>query len=161
MNASSAFWIGDPCYVVPDEMWGYFCDQWSSYEKKHNDNPVNEQLPRCYVASVGDEATGYTWYTWSTAYGDGTYPLFVDGKQVARLGVDAGTLSAIPVGLIESWRTTGKIGQYESHGHVVSAEHLQGELTCDQGDTSWGGMHLPTAEQEDEEEECMEECFCC
>lgn len=159
VNAESDFWIGDPCYVVPDELWLPFCNNWSDYEKRHNDNPETEDLPRCYVASVEHEYTGYVWYAWSTAYGDGSYRLFVRDEHVATLGVDAGTLSAIPVGLIEHWKKTGQIGDYESQGHVVSAEHLQGELRCDEGDTNWGDMSLPTGYQDgqdEDEEECME-----
>lgn len=161
INAVEDFWIGDPCYVVPDELWGPFCNNWSDYEKQHNDNPDNQDLPRCYVATVEHESTGLVWYCWSTAYGDGTYRLFIKDQEVARLGVDAGTLSAIPMPLIEHWKQTGKISKYEDLGHVVSAEHLQGELCCEGGDTFWGDMRLPTGfeEEPDHEEDCVEEGY--
>ena len=151
INASDSFWIGDPCYVVPDSHWGPFCDNWQAYEKQQE--KAGNKLPRCYVAEVQHESTGYAFYTWSTAYGDGTYKLFVKNEPVASLGVDAGTLSAIPVGLIEYWKQNGEIGNYEDLGHVVDAEHLHGELYCDQGDTFWGDMRLPTGFEEEEEEE--------
>ena len=160
INAETDFWIGDPCYIVPDSHWGPLCENWSSFEKREE----NQDLPRCYVAEVQHEPTGYVFYTWSTAYGDGSYRLMVDNKQVAMLGVDAGCLSAIPMGLIEWWKKTGDIGDYEDMGHVVSAENLQGELTCHEGDMYWGKTFLPTSGTDEEEEddpwaECEEEGY--
>ena len=40
-------------------------------------------------------------------------------------------------------------------GHVVKAEHLRGELICEDGDFFWGDLRLPTAYNavEDEEED--------
>ena len=52
-------------------------------------------------------------------------------------------------------------------GHVVKAEHLQGELICEEGDFFWGDLRLPTGdmgegwgdeEQEDEWGEGDREC---
>lgn len=158
------FWFGDPCYVVPDELWGPFCDAWQNFEKQHNINPENEQLPSHYVAEIHDEQTGIGFYSWSTAYGDGTYKLFVDDTPVADLGVDAGTLSAIPMKLIKHWKQQGRVGDYEDMGHVVSAKHLDGEIGCENGDFHWDQVSLPTGyHEEDEEDEdswCEEEgCF--
>jgi hypothetical protein len=153
------FWFGDPCYVVPDELWIPFCDAWQAYEKEHDANPDNTPLPHSYIANVHDEETGVGFYSWNTAYGDGTYKLFVNDKEVASLGVDAGTLSAIPMKLIKHWKQQGRIGEYSDLGHVVSTEHLNGEIVCEGGDFFWDGVRLPTgysADHEDEEE-CEEE----
>jgi hypothetical protein len=69
----------------------------------------------------------------------------------------------IPVGLIEHWNKTGEIGDYQSHGRVVAAEHLQGELTCHKGDMYWGDVFIPTSgtdeHEEDHEQECVEEGY--
>ena len=153
------FWFGDPCYVVPDEMWVPFCDAWQAYDKRHQDD---EDFSPHYVAETHDEETGVGFYSWSTAYGDGTYPLFVDGKQVARLGVDAGTLSAVPMKLIKHWQESGKIGDYNDLGHVVSSDHLRGSIGTDGGDFHWGDISLPTGDSiYEDEEECEEEGFFC
>ena len=160
INAATDHWVGDPCYVVPGEYWGPLCDNWQSFEKKHDDNPDNTPLPRSYIAEVQDEEVGQCFHLWSTAYGDGCYPLFVNGNKVADLGVDAGTLSVIPMSLIEHWNKQGLIGDYQSMGHVVEAEHLQGELCCDEGDFTWGALSLPTGgmmDQDEEEDPWMEE----
>lgn len=150
INATGDFWIGDPCYVVPDDYWIPLCDNWQAYDKKHQDDP---DFKHHYVGVVEDEPSGICFYLWSTAYGDGQYRLFVDGVEVASLPVDAGTLSAIPVALIKEWNDRGLIGDYEKLGHVVSADKLQGELVCEGGDAFWGNMRLPTGYEEESDEE--------
>ncbi len=161
INAATDFWVGDPCYVVPDEHWDALCNNWQAYDKKHQDD---EDFTHHYVAEVQDEETGHCFHLWSTAYGDGSYPLFVNDNKVATLGVDAGTLSVIPMSLIEHWNKTHQIGDYEQMGHVVEAKHLRGELCCEQGDFFWGDMRLPTGgqdEDEDQEDWCEDEGFFC
>lgn len=159
MKNEKGVWIGDPCYVVPDELWSVFCNAWQAYEKKHED------LPRCYIAETHDEYTGRGFYSWSTAYGDGCYQLYVNDKPVAKLGVDAGTLAAIPVELLDEWRKRYDLGDYEGLGHVVESSHLHGEIVMEDGDLFWGDVRLPTGgsvdDYEDEEEECEEEGFFC
>lgn len=159
INAATDHWVGDPCYVVPDEYWDSLCNNWQAYDKKHQDD---EDYKPHYVAEVQDEETGLCFHLWNTAYGDGCYPLFVNDNKVADLGVDAGTLSVIPMSLIEHWNKKGLIGDYQSMGHVVEAEHLRGELICENGDFTWGALSLPTAGMEDDDEEdpwCEEEGY--
>ena len=147
INAVVDFWIGDPCYVVPDDHWGPLCDNWQRFERN------NPDIGHHYIGRVEHEPTGLCFYTWNTAYGDGTYKLFVDDKEVAQLCVDAGCLAAIPVNLLEHWREQGNMGSYEDLGHVVSADKLQGELVTEGGDAYWGQMRLPTGYNADEDEE--------
>lgn len=148
INDPDGVWIGDPCYVIPGDQWDVWCDSNFAHER------ANPDLPRCYIAEC--EHYGYKFYTWSTAYGDGCYPLFVNDNIVANLGVDAGTLSAIPMSLIKHWHQTGEIGDYEDMGHVIDSKHVGGEMTMDQGDLFWGDVRLPTGgldSDEDEDEE--------
>lgn len=149
-------WFGDPCYVVPEDMWSYFCDQMFAFEK-------NNKMDRHYVAQVTEEAFGQTFYCWSTAWGDGSYQLQLDGHAVASLGVDAGLLSAIPMSLIKRWGTQAAAA---SSGHVLPAHVCQGTLISDQGDMWFEGenhsISLPTGYQDgqdEEEEECDEESY--
>lgn len=144
-------WVGDPCYVVPDDMWGSWCDAYEKYEK------ANPDLPRCYIAECEDGETDHKFYTWSTAYGDGSYRLFVNDSQIALLGVDAGTLSVIPMPLIEHWQKQGRVGDYEDMGQVVLAKHFHGEADMDGGDLFWGDVRLPTGGMDEDEED--EECY--
>ena len=149
IDAACDHWVGDPCYVVPEEYWGALCANWSAYDNKHGDDA--DYKPH-YVAKAQDENTGTCFHLWSTAWGDGTYPLFVNDNKVADLGVDAGTLSVIPMSLIEHWNKQGCIGDYQDMGHVVEAEHLRGELICEGGDFTWGALGLPTGDMVDEDE---------
>lgn len=155
IDAETDFWFGDPCYVVPDDHWDALCANWQTYEKA---NPQE----RHYIARVEHEPTGLCFYTWSTAFGDGTYELHVDDNVVAKLCVDAGCLSAIPVRLLEYWKEQGIIGEYEDLGHVVSADKLHGELFTDSGDMFWGKVTLPTGGMDegwsDEHDPYDEEC---
>ena len=150
------FWFGDPCYVVPDHMWEPFCDAWQEYDKQFEDQ---ENFDRHYVAEVHDEETGIGFYSWSTAWGDGTYKLFVNNTNVADLPVDAGTLSAIPMKLIKHWEAQGMLGNYKDLGHVVEASACDGHIGCNGGDFHWGQVDLPTGFPADHEEECEEEGF--
>lgn len=156
ITAEDKFWIGDPCYVVPGDHWDSLCENWQAHDKANPDDGYH------YIAEVAEESTGLCFYAWNTAYGDGTYRLFVQDKQVAGLCVDAGCLSAIPMRLLDHWREQGVIGEYEDLGHVVDAEHLNGEIVTEGGDFFWGDVRLPTAwtaDEEEEEEECWEESY--
>lgn len=146
MKDPDGIWFGDPCYMVPDDLWDAWCNKCSSYEEQ------NPDLPRCYVAECRSYSERHTFYTWSTAYGDGSYSLFVDGVRVASLGVDAGTLSAIPMSLIKKWHHG--VPADLNLGHVVKDTHVGGEMIMDQGDLHWGDINLPTGGncEEDEEE---------
>jgi hypothetical protein len=143
INASTDCWVGDPCYVVPDECWGELCNNWSAYDDKHEHDPEHTHH---YVAQAQDKLTGEKFHLWNTAHGDGSYPLMVNDVKVADLSVDAGTLSVIPMTLIEHWNSTGQISNYQDMGCVVKAEHLRGELICEAGDFSWGDLSLPTGD---------------
>ena len=149
-NATTDYWVGDPCYVVPDEYWDTLCANWQAYDKKHQHD---EDYKHHYVDEVQDENTGICFHLWSTAHGDGQYSLYINDSKVASLGVDAGTLSVIPMSLIEHWNKLGLIGQYLEAGHVVKAEHLRGQLICEGGDFFWGDLRLPTGYNVDEDEE--------
>lgn len=158
-NEPDGVWIGDPCYVYPEEDWTTWCDATFDWEKNAFGPDLKQK--EHYIGKT-TECTGEIWYSWSTAFGDGVYPLLIDGKQVARLGVDAGTLSVIPMSLIKRWAYCGIIGQYRTHGHVVTDTHqLKDVLGVDEGDMHWGSfMQLPTGGMEDEEEDdCCEEGF--
>ena len=154
ITAACDHWVGDPCYVVPEQYWDSLCANWSAYDKKHQDD---EDYKHHYVAEVQDEDAGLCFHLWSTAYGDGCYPLHINDNKVAELGVDAGTLSVIPMSLIEHWQKRGLIGEYLEMGHVVKAEHLSGKMQCEEGDFFWGDLYLPTGGMEegwsDEEDE--------
>jgi len=122
-------WFGDPCYVVPDKRWDSFCGRYICYVRDHQ-------------VKVTDE--GETFYSWSTAYGDGEYDLKKDGKIVASLGVDAGMLSVIPMRLIKKWinESGENLGDilpgYFSGGYILP-DSFQGKMIVEKGNMSFDG----------------------
>lgn len=151
MKDPDGIWFGDPCYMVPDHLWDTWCNHYSSYERQ------NPNLPRCYIAECRSER--HTFYTWSTAFGDGCFGLFVNDERVADLGVDAGTLSAIPMSLIKRWHD-GVPADLDTLGHVIKDTHVGGEMTMDGGDLFWGDVRLPTGICIDSEDEYEEYDYC-
>lgn len=132
-------WFGDPCYVVPDDLWDSFCSLDSEHQVKVN----YKNLP-CYF------------FVWSTAWGDGEYELKMNGEVIASLGVDTGMLSMIPMRLIKQWRNESKdsiVGDvlpgYFSGGYALQG-YFNGKLVVDNGNMCFNGptfnIIIPTDE---------------
>lgn len=95
-----AYWICDPCYAYPEGEWQSFCDVYF----KHGSG----------VHEYGDES----FFMWSTAYGDGHYPVY--GPKSGGVSVDSGTLAIIPVSLVEKWGATEELKRLEAMGNAIS-----------------------------------------
>ena len=78
------YYIGDPCYIWPDDKWDEFCN-----ELDYGNGQILE-------------FEGKGLYVFSTAFGDGVYDLIQNDLKIRYLSVDAGLLSIIPLDLIES-----------------------------------------------------------
>lgn len=111
VKSEKGFYIGDPCYVLPDEIydeiWG---DKYNFKDGK---------------IVIEDNA----FIVHGTAYGDGEY---FDGKGIAY-GVDSGTLAIIPIELIKETEIEPNEGEYE-YGRIVfgnkgSLEYVDGVFT--------------------------------
>lgn len=76
------YFIGDLCYIVPNDYWNDLCDQWFD---KTKDGVVAQYTQK--------DETLITVYAFSTAYGDGTYV----GSDGFKYGVDAGLIGIMPV----------------------------------------------------------------
>lgn len=72
------YWVGDPCYFVPDTRWM----EWLEAADYLNS-------PRILVAEID----GYPVAGVGTAYGDGCYP----GSDGYSYGVDAGLIGVTPI----------------------------------------------------------------
>lgn len=83
----------------------------------------------------------------------------MNDERVADLGVDAGTLSAIPMSLIKRWHD-GVPSDLDTLGHVIKDTHVGGEMTMDGGDLFWGDVRLPTGICIDSEDEYEEYDYC-
>ena len=128
-QGSDLLWFGDPCYVVPNDLWDSFCRLWT--DSKH-------QVKVNYKNFPCDS------FVWDTAWGDGEYELKKDGDVIASLGVDAGMLSMIPMRLIDKWRIESGFelediepGYFEG-GYALQGS-FQGELVVKGGNMSFDG----------------------
>ena len=168
---SDGVWFGDPCYVVPDghshekNYWEPLIDM--MYEKKkftHTDGKEYDQHVETFdsrntirVVEVDDEK----FYMWSTAYGDGCYPITLNDRVVDKLGVDAGCLSVVPVKLLNLW----DIGPTEAKqsGFISEGPGLHGFMAVEEGDFRWNNWDIltgPNAYEDEYGDEEEEEYYC-
>ena len=92
-------WIGDPCYVFPEDYWDNFCSL--MFGDSHNP-VVNDKDGAEVVVTV--DGKDYKFWIIGTAFGDGNYALRKNGMEIGTgLGVDAGLLAVIPLDVLEAW----------------------------------------------------------
>jgi len=77
--APGKYYLGDPCYVVPDDKWMDLLESCDYFNK-----------PTGFVV-IGENQ--YSVHAFSTAYGDGCY----DGSNNFDYGVDSGLIGLVPV----------------------------------------------------------------
>ena len=109
------FWVGDPCYVFPDERWNEFCELLFKTE-----------------GPTFMEEDGETFFVDTTAYGDGRYPIENNLIRIGSCGVDAGLLSLIPVSLIKKWgdmNEAARLGVFTNVSGVPAGDG-SGDWTC-------------------------------
>ncbi len=87
------YWIGDVCYIFPDEFW-------SEYVGKcfEDTNGIGKD---CQGAIT--EYNGIKFFTCSTSFGDGEYPVLKDDQVIGNCGVDSGGLALVPLSLAQTW----------------------------------------------------------
>jgi hypothetical protein len=90
--AAGRYLVIDPCYVFgkPRELWSRICNEL----KEGPDRDARDPL----IMTVDNNKV----FIFSTAYGDGCYPVSQDEEVIGECGVDAGLLSFIPEKLITS-----------------------------------------------------------
>ena len=104
------YYLGDPFYVIDDELWGDFCN--------HLSNSRDENI--CQNGMIF-EFQGHTVFVTSTNCGDGVY----EDQLGNRYGVDAGIIGLIPVDLCK--KDHGKLGhKFEAHSHPIDVAVTRG-----------------------------------
>ena len=78
-SPSGKFYVGDPCYVLSDDIY------YGIWDDKYN-----------FEDGIIDCGNGLSFLVHGTAYGDGSY----QGTNGAEYGVDSGTLAIIPMDLV-------------------------------------------------------------
>ena len=135
MLPAGPYAVIDPGYVfTSDPFWGDMCD----FMETHVDNQTGY---------LNIQIDGLTAYAFTTAYGDGVYPVFSSGADIGSAGVDARILSLIPLALIEKY---GSREQVDRFGVLVVLEHPSVPSYCD-GDVTCGNLFIRTTDSDDDE----------
>lgn len=125
-SPSGKFWIGDPCYVLSDDIY------YGIWDDKYN-----------FEDGIIDCGNGLSFLVHRTAYGDGSY----QGTNGAEYGVDSGTLAIIPMDLVA--KTDGvQFGSVET-SNTAWLDYNDGtfDITLDNGSFS-----IITSEEDEEED---------
>src|ERR1035438_2412790 len=130
-------WVGDPCYVL--EPWEEFCNI-TSYTREANYMQLQREYDTAHER-IREVSSPKLWpmIYWSTAYGDGCYPLYRDGREIGSCGVDAGMLSVIPLEALAGVERN----KLETLGYIVDAP--TGDLHISGGDMTWGELEMYTS----------------
>jgi len=120
-------WIGDPCYVIPDELWGSVCDKIFAGTDHEVNQTIRFELSELREAGVPEamldicEGWPLAFIQCGTMYGDGAYPSMSDFTY----GVDAGCLAVVPGYLIGP----DKLEKAEELGRFFEAQDYIALLT--------------------------------
>lgn len=125
-SPSGKFWIGDPCYVLSDDIYYGIWDDKYNFEDGKID--VDDKL---------------SFLVHGTAYGDGSY----QGTNGAEYGVDSGTLAIIPMDLVAKLDGV-QFGSVEA-SNTAWLDYNNGtfDITLDNGSFS-----IITSEEEEEDD---------
>jgi hypothetical protein len=97
-EGKTRIWIGDPCYVIPDELWDCVCKQiYVGTEHEVNHIIQFELSDLSDVMRVNCAGKKLAFIQCGTMYGDGRYY----GFGSSTYPVDAGCLAAVPEYLID------------------------------------------------------------
>ena len=148
-------WVGDPCYILGMEpFWQELCEKTferrgSRYEFKYSDG---------YVVKLMVDGKPHEVMFCGTAFGDGSYPVFVDGIEMGTAGVDSGTLSIIPLDLAKTLQEIYVKGNSFDAGVKVSI--AKSEMPwADNGNFGTSNLEVITEGEDDEDEDVSEDDY--
>lgn len=150
---AGVYFIGDPCYVIPDEEWGDLLDAtlyfnlYPSEEVMDSSGKYNNKEDQNGVFLWKSHKMGVS----STAYGDGSYASSIG----VDFGVDAGLLGAIPMELVDPKLDAKELARL---GTVVEFTEDGNEVGYTDGTVILGHVEIYTGDdpedwEEDDEDE--------
>ena len=90
---------------------------------------------------------GYLMFMWSTSDGDGSYPVYLNGKEIGKSTVDSGTLAFIPTELVNKTLSKTKKSEREiMAGVVVTLDKVEPDLA--HGDVHAGDIEVYTSPED-------------
>ncbi len=140
--AAGTYYVGDPCYVLPDNIYESLTDLIFPPEDQSNDQSVFVEL---------DTPTGpAVILDWRTIHGDGRFPVY--GNDITSpergLGVDSGGLSIIDTRLIT--KAIGNSGVKLTITNPIP-------IIIDENSNLHGGTIIQIDVHEDEENEDLDD----
>lgn len=169
-RVSGKVFIVDPCYVICD--WQQFCQDSLDALDKHEGIKVESPYGTFFVSS--------------TAYGDGSYPVYKGAERVGEAGVDSGLLSVIPMDVFEKivqqdgkelnekwedgieWlkKELGVVVEAEgvvefSGGNIVVLSKNEGNVYVSTDDSADDFDEDDDLDEDDECDDCCEDCDEC
>jgi len=120
------YYLGDPCYTVPDHLWHKLLDSANYFEAN---TPIGT-------------VEGHEVLAFSTKYGDGTYR----DQQGVKYPVDAGLIGLVPVELVE--KTEGDAAKKSGCSRIIKFDRA---VTCysDDGVLHFGDYVIDTRGSDD------------
>ena len=112
------YWLGDPCYSVPSELWCPLLDSCETFDRP--------------IGTVTKDGQEYQVLAFGTAYGDGVYRDQFDNS----FPVDAGLIGLTPVGLADG----------EPFGSTLVEFKEDTECSCYEGILQFGPHTINTKE---------------
>lgn len=121
---AGTYWVGDPCYSVPDDRWMEWLEAAEYDHPDRGDAPLIAELDGLTVVGV------------STAYGDGDYPSYSlpeKGRKI-KFWVDAGMIGLVPavvMGLLDqlAHMTEAQDNARSEVGRLTEARHETPDVT--------------------------------
>jgi hypothetical protein len=95
--------IGDPCYFISNDVWDDLIEETGCFGL--DDPSVNKKMTNWDNGAY--QYKGKKCFSFGTRYGDGAYPLSMNGKTLAILGVDAGMIGIMPVKCVDLFPKSG------------------------------------------------------
>lgn len=139
---AGTYYIGDPCYAIPDEQWDSWCTSMDKFEDYHGDvEMVN--------GGFGFEHEGEQVWCANTEWGDGTWP----DQYGNEYSVDAGIIGVVPEALIDVNPNSPAVDPVVVNGgHVVRIDH-EFEVDRNGGIITIGPYIIDTDPQDEEDED--------
>jgi hypothetical protein len=135
---AGTYYVGDLCYVVPDDDWRKFCDR---------------MFPDGYpVGGVKEMADGIKYADFCTKYGDGVFGDYYAGGAYM---VDSGSIGCIPMCALHPDLSHDEVRDF---GNIVSFDEAF-EVGYDDvtGTITFGDIHIVTGEDDEEDYDCEED----
>ncbi len=126
------YYLGDPCYMVPDELW----------------MPLLEDSD--YFDQPSGVVNGHTVYAFHTLYGDGEYK----DQYGNSYPVDAGLIGLVPIELPDA----ATKAQHDGASQLVTFSNPT-VCICDEGLLKFGHILIDTRDEEEDEVDEWEEVF--